>query len=124
MKKVIDVLVGFIAIQHFAFLILEMFLWEKPIGLKIFRMSVEVAKNSANLAANQGLYNGFLAAGLLWSLFVSNHEFSTSLQFFFLGCVAIAGLYGGYSVSSRIFYIQFLPAFLTLALLLKLKINS
>jgi len=123
MKKVIDLFVGFIAIQHIAFLVLEMFLWEKPIGLKIFRMSSEMAKNSASLAANQGLYNGFLAAGLIWSLLVSNSEFSASLQFFFLGCVAIAGLYGGYSVGVKILYIQFLPALLTLGLLLKLKLS-
>ena len=117
MKIVVNFLVGLIAIQHIAFLVLEMFLWTKPIGRKIFRTTPEFAAESASLAANQGLYNGFLAAGLIWSFFAPE-SFNGSLKIFFLGCVITAGLYGGYSVSKNIYFIQALPATLTLAFLL------
>jgi putative membrane protein len=99
-----------IASLHIYFLVLEMFLWTKPAGLKIFRLSLERAESSAVLAANQGLYNGFLAAGLIWSLLHSSSAVAIQLKFFFLSCVMIAGLYGGYSVSRKIAYIQALPA--------------
>ncbi len=112
------ILIGFIALQHFAFLVLEMFLWTHPVGLKVFRQSLEKAEASASLAANQGLYNGFLAAGLIWSLFQPDAGFARQLAIFFSACVLIAGIYGGMSVSWRITLIQGGPALIALALLI------
>ena len=109
-------LIAFIALQHFSFLILEMFLWTRPIGLKVFRMSAEKAQITYSLAQNQGLYNGFLAAGLAWSILETNPEFSRSLQYFFLSCVCAAGVIGGLTVNIRIFFIQSLPAIFALIL--------
>ncbi|HEY5972667.1 MAG TPA: DUF1304 domain-containing protein [Pseudoxanthomonas sp.] len=100
------VLVGLVAALHLYFLVLEMFLWTKPLGLKTFRNSPEKAETTRVLAANQGLYNGFLAAGLLWFLCAGQW----SVVLFFLGCVVVAGLYGAYSVNKRIFFVQALPA--------------
>jgi putative membrane protein len=102
---------------HGWFLILEMFLWTRPTGLRVFRQSLEDAKKSAVLAANQGLYNGFLSAGLFWSLVEPRVDLSHSLQVFFLSCVVIAGAYGGVSVSRRIFFVQALPAAVALVFL-------
>jgi putative membrane protein len=116
MKSSVNVLVALVALLHVYFLILEMFLWTKPKGLRIFRQSLEQAKSSAVLAANQGLYNGFLAAGLIWSLVHPTNEFAGQLKVFFLACVIVAGLYGGYSVGKKIFFVQALPATLALAL--------
>ncbi len=99
--------------MHGYFLILEMFLWEKPAGRKSFRTTAEFAAQSKTLAANQGLYNGFLAAGLIWGIFAGD-----AVKIFFLSCVIIAGLFGAYTVSKRIFYIQALPAIIGLVLLL------
>jgi putative membrane protein len=107
------VLVCLVALLHSWFLVLEMFLWTKPIGLKTFRQTLEKARASANLAANQGLYNGFLAAGLVWGLVVGD----TSIKLFFLICVSVAGVYGAYSVSKRIFFIQAVPALAAAAFL-------
>lgn len=104
------------AVLHLWFCILEMFLWTKPLGLKIFRMNKEFAHQSAPLAANQGIYNAFLSAGLLWGLLSSDPIQSLHVKIFFLGCVVIAGIYGGYSVSRRILLIQALPAAVTLVL--------
>lgn len=109
------VLVALVALLHFYFLVLEMFLWDKPLGLKTFRNTPEKAELTKVLAANQGLYNGFLAAGLLWGL--SLGAAGTHVQAFFLVCVVVAGLYGAYSVSRRIFFVQALPALLALAAL-------
>ena len=106
-----------VAILHLYFLVLEMFFWTKPLGLKVFRQSLEKAQASAVLAANQGLYNGFLAAGLLWSLVQPNLDFAIQLQGFFLSCVLIAGLYGAYSVGKKILFVQAIPAGLGLALI-------
>lgn len=103
-------MVGLVALQHGFFLVLEMFLWQKPLGRKTFRMTPEQAQATATLAANQGLYNGFLAVGLLWALFYPSDYFSRQLALFFLGCVIVAACYGGYSVSKRILLIQGLPA--------------
>ncbi|MGZ3745000.1 MAG: DUF1304 domain-containing protein [Pseudobdellovibrionaceae bacterium] len=114
----INGIVTLTACLHIYFLILEMFLWTKPRGLKIFGLSLEQAKSSAVLAANQGLYNGFLAAGLMWSLIHPSTEISTQLKFFFLTCVAVAGLYGGYTVSKKIAIVQALPAALGLVFLM------
>lgn len=112
-----NILVGFVAFLHLAFLVLEMNLWTKPIGLKIFRNDPEFAKRSATLAANQGLYNGFLTAGLIWSLW-PGVIYSDSLKMFFLGCVIIAGIFGAITVNRRIFMIQGLPALAALAVVL------
>lgn len=103
-------LIILVAILHTWFMILEMLLWQKPLGLKTFRMSPEKAAETAVLAANQGLYNGFLAAGLLFSVIIHDQTFQT----FFLTCVIIAGLYGARTVSRKIFFVQSCPAILAL----------
>lgn len=110
-----DIFVLVVAAQHLFFLVLEMFLWTRPLGLKTFRNTPEQAETMKVLAANQGLYNGFLAAGLVWSVAVMSELFSFDLKMFFLGCVIVAALYGGYSVSRRILLIQGLPALIALA---------
>ena len=114
---ILNSLVILIALQHVGFLVLEMFFWTKPLGLKVFRQSVERARDSAALAANQGLYNGFLAAGLFWGMFFTGQETAKPVVTFFLICILIAGLYGGLSVSRRIWVIQALPAAIALAIL-------
>lgn len=108
-----NLVIAIVAILHLGFLVLEMFLWNHPIGRKTFKMSKEVAQSSATLAANQGLYNGFLAAGLVWGLF--SNEFSVKL--FFLICVLIAGIFGGFTAKRSILYLQALPALIGLILL-------
>jgi putative membrane protein len=113
MSIIINIIIGIVALLHGYFLILEMFLWEKPAGRKSFRTTAEFAAQSKTLAANQGLYNGFLAAGLVWSLFADN-----PVKIFFLSCVIIAGLFGTFTVGKKIFYIQALPALIGLVLLL------
>ena len=110
------VLVAIVAALHAYSLVLEMFLWRKPIGLRTFRMTQEVADSSAVLAANQGLYNGFLAAGLLWGLIGYGIVSGRGILTFFLLCVIVAGLYGAATVSRRIALIQALPAAIALAL--------
>ena len=105
-----------VALLHFYFLILEMFFWTKPLGLKVFAQSFEKAKASQVLAANQGLYNGFLAAGLLWSLLHPLAETALQLQVFFLSCVVVAGVYGAISVSKKILWVQAMPAAVALVL--------
>src|SRR5215470_4525818 len=117
MKIALLALLAFIAFLHLSFLVLEMFLWTHPRGLKIFGHTLEKAEASYVLAKNQGLYNGFLAAGLIWAILVSGAPEATSVQGFFLSCVAIAGIYGGITVSARIFLIQAVPAIIALALL-------
>ena len=108
-------IVAFIAVMHIYFLILEMFLWTKPLGMKIFNNKPEFAQSTRVLAANQGLYNGFLAAGLIWSL-VAPREMGQSLSIFFLSCILVAGIYGGYSANKKIFFIQGVPALIGLVL--------
>jgi putative membrane protein len=112
----LDVVALVVALEHVWFLVLEMFLWTAPLGRKIFRTTPEFAEQSAALAANQGLYNGFLAAGLAWGTFHPDPLTGRAIQLFFLACVAAAGIMGALTVSRRIFYIQALPAFLGLAL--------
>lgn len=107
------VLTGLVGLLHVYFCVLEMFLWEKPIGLKTFRNTPEKAAETKVLAANQGLYNGFLAAGLLWG--VLSGEDGTALRYFFLSCVLIAGVYGAATASKKILYVQALPALVALA---------
>jgi putative membrane protein len=111
-----DIVIAAVALLHVYFLVLEMFLWDKPIGLRAFGQAPEAAKASKVLAANQGLYNGFLAAGLIWGL--SLGEAGTSIKVFFLVCVLIAGLYGAATASRKILFVQALPAALGLVLLL------
>jgi putative membrane protein len=106
-----------IAIMHLWFLVLEMFLWQKPLGLKVFGMDTVFASQTAALAANQGLYNGFLCAGLIWSLLSANDVLTFQLKIFFLSCITVAGIYGGLSVNRKIFFVQACPALLVLALL-------
>ncbi len=113
MKLISEIFIVIVAFLHFGFLYLEMFLWDKPRGMKSFHMTEEFAKQSKTLAMNQGLYNGFLAAGLIWSLFADS-----STKIFFLSCVVIAGIFGALTVSKRIFYMQALPAIIALALVL------
>lgn len=112
-----NLLVALVAALHVYFLVLEMFLWTKPLGLKTFRNSPEKAANSAVLAANQGLYNGFLAAGLVWGLVQGVPAFAFQIKVFFLLCVITAGIYGAATVSRRILYVQAAPAALALILL-------
>src|ERR1700692_870197 len=112
-----NLLVALVAILHVYFLGLEMFLWTRPLGLKTFRNTPEKAAESAVLAANQGLYNGFLAAGLVWGLFHGNPRFAFQIKTFFLLCVTVAGIYGAATVSRRILYVQAAPAVLALILL-------
>ena len=114
MKIAADILVALVALLHVWFLVLEMFLWDKPLGLKTFRQTPEAAATSKVLAANQGLYNGFLAAGLLWGLWLGAG--GTSVKLFFLGCVVVAGVYGAATVGRKILFVQALPAAVAMAL--------
>lgn len=116
MKFIQIFLIALVAFEHIYFMILEMFFWTKPKGLKTFGLKKEVAENSKVLAANQGLYNGFLAAGLIWSIFDKDN--SIQIAVFFLVCVIIAGAYGAYTTKKlKLFYIQSLPAILALILI-------
>ena len=114
----ISTLIVAIALMHLYFLWLEMFAWTTR-GKKVFRsFPKELFEPTKTLAANQGLYNGFLAAGLLWSLFISDPLWSNNIALFFLACVVIAGIYGGISADKKIFLVQGLPALLTLLIIL------
>lgn len=108
------ILVALVALLHVYFLILEMVLWTKPTGLRVFRNTPEKAEITRVLAANQGLYNGFLAAGLIWGLLHPDPQPAREILTFFLVCVIIAGIYGAWTVSRRILFIQALPALLAL----------
>lgn len=110
MNLAANILIGFVALLHIGFLVLEMFLWDHPYGRKTFKMTPEYSKASATLAANQGLYNGFLAAGLIWGLVTDDFAVKT----FFLICVLVAGLYGGFTAKRSILYMQALPGLLAL----------
>jgi len=105
-------MVALVALLHIYFLVLEMFFWEKPLGLRTFGIKPEFAKASRTLAANQGLYNGFLAAGLIWGL--SLGDSGQSIKIFFLTCIIIAGVFGALTANRRIMYIQALPAAIAL----------
>jgi putative membrane protein len=115
MAMAANVVIAIVALLHAYFLVLEMFLWDKPAGLRAFGHSAEAAAASKVLAANQGLYNGFLAAGLVWGL--SLGAAGTSVKVFFLLCVLIAGVYGAMTASRKILYVQALPALIALLLL-------
>ncbi len=116
MKSLLTAIVVLVALEHVWFLVLEMFLWTRPIGLRTFRNTEERARQTATLAANQGLYNAFLAAGLLWGLLHPDPRFGLQVSVFFLACVVVAGVFGAITVSSRILWIQALPALVGLGL--------
>jgi putative membrane protein len=113
---VADIMIGLVALLHAGFLALEMFLWNTPFGRSVFRTTPEFAASAKALAANQGLYNGFLAAGLAWGLAMG--EAGLHVKLFFLACVIIAGVFGAATVSYKILYVQAIPGILALALLL------
>lgn len=111
MLLLVKLLVGLVAVLHLYFLVLEMFLWTRPLGMKTFRNTPEKAQTTRVLAANQGLYNGFLAAGLLWFLYTRQWN----VVLFFLGCVVAAALYGAWTVNKRILFVQGIPAIAAIA---------
>jgi putative membrane protein len=111
-----NIVIALVALLHLYFLVLEMLLWDKPAGRRAFGLTPEFAAQSKVLAANQGLYNGFLAAGLIWGLSLGNA--GSSVKLFFLVCVLIAGIYGGLTASRKILWIQALPAAIGLVLTL------
>lgn len=117
MRLAASVAIVLVAALHAYFLVLEMFLWRTPFGRRSFRTTAEFADSSAVLAANQGLYNGFLAAGLLWALVWYGVTTGRAILTFFLLCIVVAGVYGGFSVSRRILMVQALPAVIAIALL-------
>ncbi len=100
-----NLLTGLVALEHVGFLTLEMFFWDHPVGHRIFAMTPDFAAQSATLAANQGLYNGFLAAGLVWGLVTDNR----AVKLFFLACIVVAGIFGGVTAKPSIFFTQALP---------------
>jgi putative membrane protein len=115
LNTVTNLLIALVALLHVYFLVLEMFLWDKPFGLKTFRLTPEFAAASKALAANQGLYNGFLAAGLAWGLCLGAPGYAVKI--FFLACVIVAGIFGALTVSRKILYIQAVPAIVAFGLL-------
>ena len=115
MSTIANIVVGLIALLHVYIMVLEMFLWDKPAGLRAFGQSQEAATASKVLAANQGLYNGFLAAGLFWGLGLGAS--GTGVKVFFLCCVLVAGLYGAATASRKILFVQAIPAAIGLAFL-------
>jgi putative membrane protein len=106
MSLIAIVLTAFVALLHVGFLVLEMFFWTKPLGRRVFALTEQRARDSAQLAANQGLYNGFLAGGLVWGLLIGDR----TICLFFLGCVVVAGLFGAATVKRSILYVQAVPA--------------
>ena len=116
LKKLANLMVAIVAFEHLGFLVLEMFLWTEPVGMRVFGLTPEFARESAPLAMNQGLYNGFLAAGLIWGLL--SKENGLAIKVFFLACVIVAGIFGGLTAKASIVVVQGGPALLALALLL------
>ena len=116
---IISALVAFIALEHIYILYMEMFAWE-TLGKKTFKgaMPDELFKPTKTLVGNQGLYNGFLAAGLIWCLLISDPQWQANVALFFLSCISIAGIYGAMTASKKIFYVQALPALITIAIIL------
>ena len=115
MSTAANIVIAVIALLHLWFLILEMFLWTRPSGRRAFGTTVEFAEQSKALAANQGLYNGFLAAGLVWGLCLGDAGFYVKV--FFLSCVLLAGIFGGLTASRKILWIQAMPALIALVLI-------
>ena len=120
MKLLASIFTFLVAISHVGILILEMFFWNHPIGQKIFSMTPEVAESSSILAMNQGLYNGFLAAGLFWGLLMNRLD----IKVFFLCCVVVAGVFGGLTAKTSILFTQGLPALIALTLVLASSRNT
>ena len=118
MDIISKILVAVVALEHLYILYLEMFLWTKPAGLKAFGTTPEMAASSKTLAANQGLYNGFLAAGLFWGIIHPDLSTGRQIEIFFLACVLVAGLYGGLTVKRSILMVQGLPALIALVAVL------
>ena len=118
LQTTISLFIIFVIIEHLAFMLLEMALWTKPIGMKIFGNTRDKAKSSQILAANQGLYNGFLAAGLIWGITYPEPVFSHQLLVFFLSCIVVAGVFGGITAKKTILYVQAIPAAIPLLLLI------
>ena len=116
MTTLANIAVGAVALLHVYFLVLEMFLWNKPFGRKTFRLTPEFAAASKSLAANQGLYNGFLAAGLAWGICLSAAGYQIKL--FFLACVIVAGVFGAITVNRKILWVQAVPGAVALALVI------
>ena len=116
MQTLADATVALVALLHLYFLVLEMFLWTRPSGLKAFGLTPEFAKATQALAANQGLYNGFIAAGLVWGLVLGGA--GTAIKIFFLACVVVAGVFGGFTASRKILWVQAFPGIIALALVL------
>lgn len=119
MEIISKILIGIVALEHLYILYMEMFAWE-TLGKKTFKGALkdELFQPTKTLAANQGLYNGFLSAGLIWSLLISNKVWSEYVGLFFLGCVIIAGIYGALTASKKIFFVQALPAIVALIFVL------
>jgi putative membrane protein len=115
-NTVANIAVALVALLHLYFLVLEMFFWEKPLGLRVFGLTPEFAKASRALAANQGLYNGFIVAGLVWGLSLGAD--GDSIKIFFLGCVIVAGVFGAWTANRRILWVQAFPGAVALALVL------
>ncbi|NNE29390.1 MAG: DUF1304 domain-containing protein [Saprospiraceae bacterium] len=117
MALAIKLLIGFVALEHLFFLYLEMFSWSK-MGRQLFKgYDKEFFTQTKVLAANQGLYNGFLAAGLIWTFFIEDNAWQQNVAIFFLGCIAVAGIYGAATADRKIFFVQALPAIIGLILL-------
>lgn len=114
MQTAANLATGLVALLHVWFLVLEMFLWTKPLGRRVFKLTEEKAQMTKALAANQGLYNGFLAAGLAWGLLLGVEGYA--IRLFFLGCVIVAGIFGAATVGRKILYVQALPAAVAVAL--------
>ena len=118
MEITLNILIGLVALLHLYFLYFEMFAWT-TMGRKVFRnFPHELFEPTKPMAANQGLYNGFLAAGLLWTYFIADPNWSDYIALYFLGCVVVAGTYGALTVSKKIFFIQAMPALLAIILIL------
>ncbi len=121
MHIIAQIFIAFVAIEHLYILWLEMFMWTKPLGRKVFSgFPSELFEKTKSLAANQGLYNGFLAAGLIWSLLIQDPMWSKNIAIFFTSCVTIAGIYGAATAMKKIFFTQAMPALITLIVLLLL----
>lgn len=122
MELISKILIGFVALEHLYILYMEMFAWE-TLGKKTFKEALpkDLFTPTKTLAANQGLYNGFLSAGLLWSLIISDEIWARNIALFFLGCVIVAGIYGSFTASKKIFFVQALPAILAVLALLFIK---
>lgn len=113
MSIIAKIAIAIIALEHIYILWLEMFAWTTK-ARKVFPLPKDLFEPTKTMAANQGLYNGFLAAGLIWSILITNPEWTKNIALFFLGCVLVAGIYGGVSVTKRIFIVQGIPALLAI----------